>query len=358
MVAAGKSDASSKPSDVMSSDVISSDVMSPDAMRQSFNTLARAVDARNVPIGACENRDIPGPCGAIPLRIYTPATDAGGSQGAGSPADAALAGSLAGPLPALIFFHGGAGVFCSIDTHDGLCRILANESGCRVISVGYRLAPENKFPAAIDDACAATAWIFAQCDVLGIDPSRIGVAGDSAGATLATVVCHHARRTAGADSAGLGNARPGSAGFGSAGFGIALQVLLCPVTDPGRDSPSRRAFAQGYFFDMATLDWALEHYLPDGADLSDPRLSPLRADDFGGLPPAHIHTAEFDPFRDEGAAYAEALMRARVPVVYTCHEGMIHHFYCMSGAIPNARGALNGIGSAVRAAFSGRAAEA
>jgi acetyl esterase len=311
MVAVGKTDSSPQ---------------TPDAMRQAFSTLAQAVDAKNIPIGACENCDIAGPAGVIPLRIYTPVVD--------------VPGSLPGPLPALIFFHGGAGVFCSIETHDGLCRILANESGCRVISAGYRLAPENKFPAAIDDACAVTAWVFAQCSALDIDPGRIGVAGDSAGATLAAAVCHQARRMTGLDVAGLR---------------IALQVLICPVTDPGSDSPSRRAFSTGYFFDMATLDWALGHYLPAGVDLSDPRLSPLRADDLSGLPPAHIHTAEFDPFRDEGEAYADALKRARVPVAYTCHEGMIHHFYCMSGAIPNARIVLKGIGNAVRDAFSGEA---
>jgi acetyl esterase/lipase len=327
MVAVGKTGSSPK-----SSDDKSSDAMSPDAMRQAFNTLAQAVDARNIQIGACENCDIAGPAGAIPLRIYTPMTDTPATGAAGAQNGREQANESAGPLPALIFFHGGAGVFCSIDTHDGLCRILANESGCRVISVGYRLAPEHRFPAAIEDACAATAWVFAQCGGLGIDPARVGVAGDSAGATLAAAVCRHARRTAGPC--------------------IALQVLICPVTDPGQDSPSRRAFAQGYFFDMATLDWALGHYLPADADLSDPRLSPLRADDLGGLPPAHIHTAEFDPFRDEGEAYAEALKRACVPVAYTCHAGMIHHFYCMSGAIPNARGALKGIGAAVRDAFS------
>jgi acetyl esterase/lipase len=288
--------------------------LSPDAMRQAFNTLARAVDARNVTIGACENRDIPGPAGPIPLRIYTPSAAA------------------AGLLPALVYFHGGAGVFCSIDTHDGLCRILANESGCRVISVGYRLAPENKFPAAVDDACASTAWVFTHCEALGIDLGRVGVAGDSAGATLAAVVCQQARRLA--------------------GHRIALQVLICPVTDPGFDSPSRRAFCEGYFFDMATLDWALGHYLPAGTELSDPRLSPLRAAELRDLPPAHIHTAEFDPFRDDGEAYAAALTRADVPVAYTCHLGMIHHFYCMASAIPYAQSAIKAIGNAAKAALS------
>ena len=193
MVAAGKSGASP---------------LSPDAMRQAFVTLARAVDAGDVPIGACEDRDIAGPAGAIPLRIYTPVS------------------ATAGPLPALIFFHGGAGVFCSIDTHDGFCRLLANESGCRLISVGYRLAPEHKFPASIDDACAATTWVFAHCDGLDVAPGRIGVAGDSAGATLAAVVCQQALRNAGLVKDG--------------GPSIALQVLICPVTDPGLDSLSRR----------------------------------------------------------------------------------------------------------------------
>jgi acetyl esterase/lipase len=287
---------------------------SPDAMRQAFSALAQAVDARNVAVDACEDRHIPGPACPVPIRIYSPVAPA------------------ASPLPALIFFHGGAGVFCGLDTHDGFCRILANESGCRVISVGYRLAPEHRFPAAIDDAWAATRWIFAHCEGLGINSGRIGVAGDSAGATLAAVICQEARQPAGPR--------------------IALQVLICPVMDPGLDSPSRRSFAEGYFFDMATLEWALGHYLPPGIALSDPRVSPLRAADLHNLPPAQIHTAEFDPFRDDGQAYADALERAHVPVAYTCHPGMIHHFYCMAGAIPTARAAVGEIGQSVRAIFS------
>src|SRR5258708_957948 len=198
MMAVGKSDVSR---------------LSPDAMREAISKLAQAVDAKDVSIGASEDREIPGPAGGIPLRIYTPAMAA------------------AGTLPALIYFHGGTGVFCSIETHEGLCRILANESGCRVISVGYRLAPEHKFPAAIDDAYAATEWVFAHCEGLGIDPKRVAVGGDSAGATLAAVGCQQARQTTGPE--------------------IALQVLLCPVTDLGLNSPSRRAFSEGYFFEMA-----------------------------------------------------------------------------------------------------------
>ena len=298
MVAAGRSDVSQ---------------LSPGAMRDAIRKLAQAVDAKNVPIAESEDREIPGPAGGIPVRIYTPAS------------------TVRGTLPVVVYFHGGTGVFCSIETHEGLCRILANESGCRVISVGYRLAPEHKFPAAIDDAYAATAWVSAYAEALRVDPKRLAVAGDSAGATLAAVVCQQATQRMGPD--------------------IALQVLLCPVTDLGLNSSSRRAFSEGYFFDMATLDWALGHYLAADTDISDPRLSPLRATDLRHLPPAHIHTAEFDPFRDDGQAYATALERAGVPVAYTCHQGLIHHFYCMAGAIPFARVAVKDIGNSIKAAL-------
>lgn len=287
---------------------------SPDAVRQGVDKLAQLVDAKNVSIGAVEDREIPGPACDIPIRIYTPSV------------------TTVGRLPASIYFHGGTGVFCSIETHDGLCRMLANESGCRVISVGYRLAPEHRFPAAVEDCYAAAGWIVSHSDELGINPRRIAIGGDSAGATLATVVCQLAQQRHGPE--------------------FALQVLICPVTDLTLESPSRRSFAEGYFFDMATLDWALQHYLTADADLSDSRLSPLRAADLSNLPAAHIHTAEFDPFRDDGKAYADALKHARVPVTYTCHEGMIHHFYCMAGAIPNSRIAIKSIGNAIKAALS------
>ena len=141
-------------------------------------------------------------------------------------------------------------------------------------------------------------------------------------------------------------------GAANDGPGIALQLLLCPVTDLGLSSPSRHTFSEGYFFDIATLNWALGHCLTADAEISGPRLSPLRATDLRDLPPAHIHTAEFDPFLDDGKAYADALERARVPVACTCHLGMIHHFYCMAGAIPYARLAVKGIGESIKAALS------
>ena len=234
-------------------------------------------------------------------------------------------------MPGLLYFHGGAWVFCDLDTHDGLCRLLANASGCRVVSVGYRQAPEHKLPAAIDDSYAAAAWFGEHASALAIDPGRLAVGGDSAGGTLAATVCQLARKNGGPD--------------------FALQVLLCPKTDIRADTESRRKFAKGYFFDQSTLDWALRHACPPGLDARDVRVSPLLATDFSGLPPAEIHTAEFDPLRDEGKAYATRLKSAGVKVRYTCHEGMIHHFYGMAGVIPYARTAMQTIGGAIKEAL-------
>jgi acetyl esterase len=281
-------------------------VLTPSSMREKMHQLGRAVGLHDVPIGEVADRVLPGPGGPLPVRIYTPET-VGGRKSAG-----------------LIYFHGGAGVFCSIETHDGLCRLLANESLCRVFSVGYRLAPENPFPAAVDDSYHASQWVFENAEALGLDRERIAIGGDSAGATLAAVVCQMAK----------GNER----------LKLKLQVLFCPVLDVSRETESRKTYAKGYLFDRETLQWSLQQYCP-GEDLTDLRLSPLRASDFSGLPPAHIHTAEFDPFRDEGEAYAARLEQAGVRVTYTCHEGMIHHFYGMAGAITRARGAIRQAGA-------------
>ena len=240
-------------------------------------------------IGKIEDRTLPGPAGPLSYRFYTP-----------------LAASDE-PSGGVIFFHGGAWVLGDLDTHDCLCRILANESGCRLVSVDYRLAPEHPFPAAVDDACAATAWIVAHAAELAIDPTCLAVAGDSAGGTLAAVVCQSAKHS---------------------GLKIALQVLLCPVTDIAADTQSRREFAEGYFLEGPLMSWAGAHYLPSGFDVNDPRLSPLRAPDLSGLLPAHIHTAGFDLLRDEGQAYADALERAGVKVHHVCHEHINSSFLC------------------------------
>jgi acetyl esterase/lipase len=290
-----------------------SSVLTPVRMREAMVGLALAVDAKGIPGVESTDLELPGPGGPLAVRVYTP--------------EAARGGESAG----IMYFHGGAAVFCSIETHDGLCRLLAKSSGCRVVSVEYRLAPEHAFPAAIEDGYFATQWISEHAGEFKIDPARLAVAGDSAGATLATVTC------------ALAKARGGPA--------IALQLLFCPVTDLASESASRVALATGYFIERKTLRWATALYCPPGTDREDPRISPLRARDLSGLPPAHVHTAEFDPMRDEGEAYADRLRAAGVKVAFTCHDGMIHNFYCMAGAIPLARRIVEGVGAAVGAAL-------
>ena len=231
-------------------------------------------------------------------------------------------------LPGLVYFHGGGLVAGSLETHDGICRALAAASRCRLLSVDYRLAPEHSFPAAIDDGLAATWWVATHAAELGLDPDRLGVCGDSAGATLAAVVCQSA--------AALGQPR------------LACQFLLCPIMDYAAESDSRRSLAQGYLIDRATLEHDLRHYLGPEADRADPRVSPLRAPGVMNLPPTVIHTAEFDPLRDEGAAYAERLRAAGVKITYRCHPGMIHLFYGLGALIPYAGAAFGLMGADVR----------
>jgi acetyl esterase/lipase len=274
--------------------------------------LTQMVEAKE-PIGKIENGSLPGAGGALPFRMYTSA-----SIGAEPPA-------------CIVYFHGGAWIFGNLDTHDCMCRMLANASGCRVISIDYRLAPEHKFPAGVEDAFAATKWVAAKASDIGVDPTRIVVAGDSAGGNLAAVVCQQAK---------------------TEGPKIALQVLFCPVVDIGAETQSRLDFAEGYFLERPLMTWAGGHYLPSGVDLTDPRLSPLRATDLSGLPPTHIHTAGYDPLRDEAKDYADALERAGVKVRYACHEHMIHHFYAMAAAIPYAKMALEAAGAEIRAALA------
>jgi acetyl esterase len=263
------------------------------------------------PVGRVAERTLEGPDGKpLLLRIYTPMG-----------VDEAL-------LPALVYFHGGGLVAGSLDTHDPICRALSNATGCVLVSVDYRLAPEHPFPAAISDGCHATVWIASHARELGIDPERIGVCGDSAGATLAAVVCQTVTAS--------GEAR------------LALQFLLCPIMDFCAETDSRREYAAGYLVDQATLDHDLKHYLGADGDPAHPRVSPLRAPDVSDLPPTCIHTAEFDPLRDEGAAYAGRLQAAGIKTTYRCHSGMIHLFYGMGALIPYAATAYEMIGSDIR----------
>jgi acetyl esterase len=253
---------------------------------------------------------LPGPAGDIPYRLYAPAS------------------ATIEPLPGFVFFHGGGMVAGNIETHDRVCAALAQTTGCRLISVDYRLAPEHKFPAAIEDAIAATRFVSEQAASLGIDAAKLVVGGDSAGATLSAVVCQHALQTNGP--------------------AIALQCLICPVLDFDEPSPSRQAFAENHLLDKATIDADLADYLPGDTDPADVRISPLRANDLAGLPAAIIHTAEFDPMRDEGNAYAGKLTAAGVTVEHVCHDGMIHNFHAMGAILPQGRLVLLQIGEQVR----------
>ncbi len=286
--------------------------LSPPEAREAFIAMVKAMEAKDIPIGATEDGTFPGPATPLCFRSYTPVA-------ASDPR-----------LPGLIYFHGGGFVLGNLDTHDSTCRMLANASGCRVISIDYRLAPEHKFPAAVDDAWAATKWVAEHASDLGIEAERLAVGGDSAGANLAAVVCHLAKR--------------------SRAPKIALQLLLYAVTDATADAGSMRDFAEGYLLEQEGLKWFFDHY--GASDPLDPRLSPLRANDFSGLPTAHIHTAEFDPLRDQGKAYAEHLQEAGIKVTYVCHSGMIHGFFSLGGVIPYGRAALEKVGTVVKAALS------
>lgn len=255
---------------------------------------------------------LPGPGGTIAYRLYAPAPQEGEAA------------------PGFVFFHGGGMVAGSIETHDRIAAALASATGCRLISIDYRLAPEHKFPAAVEDAIAATEYVARNAHLFGVDAERLVVGGDSAGATLAAVVCQHARQ--------------------HAGLAISAQLLICPVLDFEETSPSREAFAEQHLLDRATLQADLADYLPDDADPADPRISPLRALNLKGLPTAIIHTAEFDPMRDEGNAYARRLLASGVTVEHICHDGMIHNFHAMSAVLPQARLVLSQIGEQVRRA--------
>jgi acetyl esterase/lipase len=283
-----------------------------DERRQAFAKLMRLTRADVTAVTGIDGT-LPGPAGDIPYRLYAPADD------------------VAEYLPGFVYFHGGGMVGGSIESHDLVTAALAQTTGCRLVSVDYRLAPEHKFPAAVEDAIAAVKWISQHARSLGIDAERFVVGGDSAGATLAAVVCQEALR--------------------NGGPAIAAQCLICPVLDFEETSPSREAFAENHLLEMATLEADLALYLPQGAERGDPRISPLRAVKFTGLPAAIIHTAEFDPMRDEGNAYAAKLVAAGVAVEHFCHDGMIHNFHAMGAIFPQGRLVLHQIGEQVRRAF-------
>lgn len=248
-----------------------------------------------------EDLSVLGPGGDVPVRIY--ATQRGALR------------------PALIYFHGGGFVFGNLDTHDAVCRSLAKESGAVLISVDYRLSPEHKFPAALEDSHAVTEWVANNAEHLGVDPGRIAVSGDSAGGNLAAVIAMRCRD--------------------AGGPALALQVLLYPVTDfSSFNTRSYRELGEGYFLTRAAMEWFAGHYLASSDLASHPEVSPLLAPDLSRLPPALIITAEFDPLRDEGEAYAQRLRQAGVPVTLTRYPGMIHAFVSMRGVLTGGRQAI------------------
>jgi acetyl esterase len=258
-------------------------------------------------VAKVEDRVIRGPAGDLPVRIYTPDAPA--------------------PRPVIAFFHGGGFVICSVDTHDGLARRLANATGAVVVSVEYRLAPEVRCPDSAEDCYAATVWTHQHAAELGADPGRLIVAGDSAGGNLAAVVALMARER---------SAPP-----------ITAQVLVYPVIDAACDAPSYTENGEGYFLEASGMRWFWDHYLGPDGDGAHHHASPIRASDHSDLPPAVVITAEFDPLRDEGEAYAEALDAAGVHVVAQRYDGMIHGFVSMPMVFPEADDAVTRIADAV-----------
>ena len=288
--------------------------LTPAEARAQYERMVKARAIEPSPVGAVEDRAIPGPAGNLPVRIYRP-------------------DARAGALPALVYYHGGGHVIGNLDTHDAVARNLCNGAGCVVVSVDYRLAPEHKFPAAAEDAYAAVRWCAAQGAEIGIDPGRIAVGGDSAGGNLAAVAALMARD--------------------AGGPAIRLQVLVYPVTDYACDTESYRTYAQGYgMLEAQSMGWFRDHYLRGEADRLDWRAAPLRAGDLSGLPPALVLTAQCDVLHDEGEAYAHRLQAAGVDVEHRDCEGMIHGFFAMAPMIDGAVRAQALVCEAMKGAFA------
>lgn len=292
-----------------------SGALSPEQARARIRASAAAAAGPKRSLPAVSDLAIPGPEGTIPARFYEPP------------------GMGLENRPLIVYFHGGGWTIGDLDTSDSVCRFLASSVPATVLSVGYRLAPEHPFPAAFDDACAAFRWAAIDNTRLGVDPSRIAVAGDSAGGNLAAAVSLHTARN--------GN-----------GPSPAMQALLYPVTDALGGQPSRDTFAEGFLLTRADMDWYEEHYLPAGVDRGDPRVSVLRADDLAGLPPAYVATAGFDPLRDEAEAYATRMREAGVRVALRRHPDLIHGFANMTAISPAADAAMHELAGALRVALS------
>jgi len=297
------------------------------AQRMPLHAMA-AADARAAYERSAEVLDLP----RAPLRrvqaLTIPAAD-------GTPLAARLyadpAAGRGAPLPALLYLHGGGFVIGSLETHDSLCRQLALRSGGAVLALDYRLAPEHRFPAAVDDAFAALRWLHTEAPALGLDPDRLAVGGDSAGGTLAAVCALRARDDA---------------------LPLRLQLLVTPGTVGRRETASHRLYATGFLLDATTIDWFFDQVI-DPEDRDDWRFAPLHAADLDAVAPACVLLGECDPLVDEGLAYADRLRAAGVPVALELYRGVVHDFIKMGRALPEAGAALLAAGDALRAAWAG-----
>ena len=287
--------------------------MTPVEARQAIDVMFAAFRGEPAEVGRVEDRKLPGPAGEVPVRIYSPPGR--------------------GPFGVLVYFHGGGWVIGNIGTHDSLCRDLTKQAGIVTISVDYRLAPEHKFPAGPEDCYAVTKWVSGNAALLSVDASKIAVGGDSAGGNLAAVVTLMARDRGGPK--------------------IAYQALIYPATDAANSTPSQKEFSKdGYVLSKADMEWFYGHYLK-AADADNPYASPALAKDLKGLPPALVLTAAYDPLRDEGEAYAEALRKAGVPVKASRYEGVCHGFVSMAAALDAGKRAVAELASELHKAIGG-----
>jgi acetyl esterase len=286
--------------------------MTPAEARAQMEAMARARKAEPLWVAKVEERSIPGPGGEIRLRLYWP--------------------DAAAPVPAILYYHGGGHVIGSLDTHDVVARNLCAGAGALVVSVDYRMGPEHKFPAAVDDSYAAFAWVRENAKSLGADPDRLGVHGDSAGANLAAVVALLAR---------------------DAAIPLRLQSLVYPVADYTLSGASYEKYAQGYgILTRAAMIWFRGHYLRSPADAEDWRASPMKAASLARTAPAIVVAAECDVLHDDGEGYAAALRRAGVPVEYREYPGMIHAFFGMAPTVDDAMNAQRQVWAAFKRAFA------
>jgi acetyl esterase len=291
--------------------------MSPAEARQQMEDTAKSRKAEPLPVARVEERTMAGPAGPIRLRLYWPEAPA----------------NTAEKLPAIAYYHGGGHVIGSLDTHDLIARNLCHGAAALVVSVDYRMGPEHRFPAAVDDSFAALLWLHANAASLGADPGRLGVHGDSAGANLAAVVALMARDQGGPR--------------------LRLQSLVYPVADYALGTPSYETFAEGYgLLTRAAMVWFQQHYLRSLADAADWRASPIKAASLAGVAPAIVVTAECDVLHDDGFGYAEALRRAGVAVEYREYPGMIHAFFGMVPAVDDAMNAQRAVAAAFERAFA------